>query len=697
MTLKRAPPVQHPATVLTGGLDQISPALQLPPGFCIDALNFECPTTNGYSRIKGYERVDGQPAPSNAVYALIQFNIFARVPVMGQVVTGSISTATGTVAYVGVNYAIVTKLSVAQFATGDTVTIAGPLTIGTIINQTVAGSSLLNATYKAAAADILRADIQPVGGGAGAGSVLGCFAFNDIYFAFRANTAQTAVNLWKTTATGWVQVFFPSDLSVDTTIGTGIGNAVPPVEGTVATGGTSGKTATVCRVVSEIGTWRTAATAATDAGRIIFTNLAGPANFTAGETITFTGGATAIARATNSTAMLPGGKFEFSKGNFAGSTATIRMYGSDGVNRPFEFDGTYMVFINIGVSPYLRAKHIAYHLNYLICSVNASLLYSEVGFPYRFTTGGEIATGDTITGLQELPGSQDGGSLAVMGPNGSQILYGRTVPFKLTPFNAGVGAVDYTLQNFVDLLLFNENGISILTTTQQYGNFLLSALTDQIYPFVTQEITKVSNSTLCRAKNQYRVFFSDGFGLYLTMSKGEPLGVMPVLFPDPVYCTYENKLSNRSEIILFGSSSGYLFQMEKGTSFDGKNIDAFIKLNWNNNGSPRIEKTFQHATIEIRSPTYAQIGFSYELGYGTPELMPSITTMFTADLQTPAFWDSFFWDSFSWDGKSLLPSELDMNGTAENVSVTLASSSNIIDQYTINSVIFSLINRRAKR
>lgn len=697
MTLRRAPSVVHPATVLKGGLDQISPALQLPPSYCTDALNFECATTNGYARIKGYERVDGRPSPSTAIYAVIQFTTFVNAPIVGQVLTGSPSTATGTVAYVGTNYAVVTKLSVAQFLTGDTVTRSGPVTIGVIVNQTVTVDALLTATFKGAAADILRADITPVGGAAGGGSVLGCFAYNDIYYAFRANAAQTAVNLWKSSAGGWVQVPFPSDVSIDTTIGTGIGGAIPPAEGAVATGGTSGKTATVRRVVLEIGAWRSVATAAADAGRIIFTDLAGPANFTSGETITFTGGATAIARTTNSTAMTIGGKFELSKGNFAGSAATIRMYGCDGVNRPFEFDGTYLVFINIGTTPFLRPKHIVYHLNYLVCSVSASLLYSEVGLPYRFTTGGEIPTGDMITGLQELPGSQDGGSLAVMGPNSTQILYGRSVPFKLTPFNSGSGSVEYTLQNFSDMLLFNENGISILTTTQQYGNFLLSALTDNIIPFVNQEITKTSNSTLCRAKNQYRVFFSDGFGLYLTMSKGEPLGVMPVLFPDPVYCAFESRLSDRSEIILFGSTSGYLFQMEKGTSFDGKNIDAFIKLGWNNNGSPRVEKTYQHATIEIRSPTYAQIGFNYELGYGTPELTPSITTLFSADLQTPAFWDSFFWDSFYWDGKALLPSELDMDGTAENVSVTLASSSNIIDLYTINSVIFSLINRRAKR
>lgn len=50
---------------MRGGLDQETPAVALPPGRVIAAVNHEsCPS--GYRRIDGYERFDGRPAPSAA-------------------------------------------------------------------------------------------------------------------------------------------------------------------------------------------------------------------------------------------------------------------------------------------------------------------------------------------------------------------------------------------------------------------------------------------------------------------------------------------------------------------------------------------------------------------------------------------------------------------------------------------------------
>jgi hypothetical protein len=40
----------------------------LPPGIARRAANFECSITGGYTRIEGYERFDGRPSPSAAVY-----------------------------------------------------------------------------------------------------------------------------------------------------------------------------------------------------------------------------------------------------------------------------------------------------------------------------------------------------------------------------------------------------------------------------------------------------------------------------------------------------------------------------------------------------------------------------------------------------------------------------------------------------
>lgn len=51
--------------LLQGGLDLETPALTVQPGRMLACKNFEVNTLGGYTRIEGYERFDGQPAPSD--------------------------------------------------------------------------------------------------------------------------------------------------------------------------------------------------------------------------------------------------------------------------------------------------------------------------------------------------------------------------------------------------------------------------------------------------------------------------------------------------------------------------------------------------------------------------------------------------------------------------------------------------------
>ena len=58
------PRVRTDTFILRGGLDQITPRLQLKPGVAIEAENFECAPDGGYTRIAGYERFAGGLTPS---------------------------------------------------------------------------------------------------------------------------------------------------------------------------------------------------------------------------------------------------------------------------------------------------------------------------------------------------------------------------------------------------------------------------------------------------------------------------------------------------------------------------------------------------------------------------------------------------------------------------------------------------------
>lgn len=95
-----------------GGLDLTTPTLRLQPGALRDVLNFEVAQFGGYTRVAGYERIDGQPSPSAATWVMIQFGPaefdsdfdsdfdhgnFLHLPSVGQVVNQMDTGASGTV------------------------------------------------------------------------------------------------------------------------------------------------------------------------------------------------------------------------------------------------------------------------------------------------------------------------------------------------------------------------------------------------------------------------------------------------------------------------------------------------------------------------------------------------------------------------------------------------------------------------
>ena len=679
-------PVRYRAFTLQGGYDLSTPSLTLKPGAFRTGQNFTISSTGGYSRIGGYERYDGQAKPSNAEYVAVQVVSFTNIPSVGQTLTQATSGATGYIILVGANFLVLTKVT-GTFDETHAVAV-GATPIGTATTLTVVPSVLENAQYLNLAADVYRADILIVpGSGAVLGVVGAVFSSVDNLYAFRANVGGTAVDMYKSSGSGWVQVTFYNEVLFTA------GSVITPADGAVLTQG--GVTATVRRVVTRSGAWT-----GTAAGAFVITNPVG-GNFAAGAA-TLTGGATATLSGIQTAITLAvGGKFEFAAGNFSGQLGTLRIYGCDGVNRAFEFDGTTLVPITTGASPD-APKHIAVHKNFLFLSIQSSIFYSGVGTPFRWLPvdgGGEIATGDTVSNLVVLPGNQTTATLAVVGRGSTSMLYGTSAAtWNFVTFSNGVGGLDYTAQNMAETYVFDDRGIVSLQTTLNFGNFASASLTQNIKAFIEDKRTKIAYSTVLREKNQYRVFFNDGYGLYLTVVNGKYLGAAPVFFENPVYCAWEGELTTGAEASYFGAATGgYVYQLDVGSSFDGEPIEAFFTLAYDFANSPRINKQWRHASIEMQGDFYAAISFGYNLGYNSTEVDQPGVVSYASSFQAAPAWDVFTWDAFIWDGVTLSPTEVDVVGTAENIQATISSTTDYIYPFTVNSVIYHYTPRRGLR
>ncbi len=699
-------PPRIDAIVLKGGLDQITPSLSLGNGYARQSINFECAVTGGYTRIAGYERFDGQPSPTDsAATVLLQVitirNIHPPFPytpplaVMGSHVICNLNNsivAEGTIVDVNLQNVTVSVLS-GEWVPASTMGVGndpGPYSnVGDIESVSSNITPEFYATCKAYLANTYRAVIAAP---PGLGPTRGVVEFNDVVYAFRNNVAGTATDIYKSTAAGWVQVPLFNTVSF-TAGGTGV-----PADGNTLTQG--GVTAVIKRVVLTSGTWA----GGTAAGQLIIAAPAGghfsAALATAGTvTVTLSGVETAQA-------LLPGGKFEFAEHNFYGQSATNRIYGCDGVNKAFEFDGTVLVPIATGATVD-TPTHLAIHKNYLFLAVGSSIMYSAPGLPYNYTAisgAAEIATGDTVTGIISMPGDANSTSLGVFNRSNTHVLYQRGLydgsfsNWFLISYNTGVGSLPFSTQNMAQTYAFDDRGANTIQTTLQYGNFDQSALTNQVLPFINERINLLTNSTLCRRKSQYRVFFSDGWALYITIANNKLLGCMPIYFPNPVFCTYEGKKNDGTDVMYFGSTNGMVYQMEKGTSFDGAEIDASFTLNISNAKSPRTLKRYRKAIFEISTygSSFALFDFSYILGYDSSEYnQPDFTSY--SQYVGQSRWDTFTWDTFFWDQNQTEAPECGLEGTAENIAVVVHSVSDTVPEFTINSILVLYSPRRIMR
>lgn len=647
---------------LFGGLDEMTPPLERAPGLVRKALNFEAEINGGYTTVEGYERTDGRPAPSAAAYTIVLATITGSAAV-GNTVTGLTSSATGVIIALPGGSFVMTKI-VGTFVTGESLQIAAVTVATSTSGHRKASTPLLNAQYLNLAADSYRTDI---GVPTGSGVILGGFYLNDINYCFRNNAGGTAAGMWKSSGSGWTAVALGRELSFTS------GGTYVIAEGNTITGETSAATAVLTRVVLETGSFA----AGTAAGRLIFASQTG--TFQA-ETIKVGVNLNVANIASDSTAitLLPSGRFKHVKENFGGNANTTRVYGCDGVNRGFEFDSSgVFVPISTGMTADTPVNVYA-HKKQLFFSFAGSVQHSGPGTPYIFSVilgAAELAMGDTVTGFDMQPGTSSGAALAIFTRNRLSILYGSSsADWQLVPYRDELGAWSNTIQNVGYTIFLDDRGITNIQTSQEYGNFVHNAITHKVLSLMAAYKPLTTASCICRDKSQYRLFFSNNRALYITLVGRKLVGIMPMRMPDVARCTWTAETNAGEEVMFIGSDDGYVYQMDKGTSFDGDAIEFYIDLPYNFFGSPRVDKSYHDVTVEAAGTGYSAFNLGYSLGYGSTDIPQPATQSAVTSFST-ATWDSFVWDAFQWDGRILSPTALNIDGMAENISLAIRGSS----------------------
>lgn len=394
-------------------------------------------------------------------------------------------------------------------------------------------------------------------------------------------------------------------------------------------------------------------------------------------------------------ALTAGGRYEFVIYNFGGATGTKKLYGCDGKNKAFQFDGTTYTAITTGMTTD-TPSHIAAHTNRLFLTFDSSVQFSPVGNPTGTWTpvlgAGEIAVGDTVTALVPVTGNSTNPALAIFTRGSTFVLYGNGT-WQLVPTAPDAGAAAWSAASMLSPIVLSERGVQTLATTQNYGDFLFSTMTRQIQPIIRSHLGTATASYVSKQRGQYRLFYADGTGLAITFAGPKSLGVMPVSYGRTVRCAWAGETLAGVERIFFGSDDGYIYEDAVGTSFDGAAIESWVRLSFNHFKSPRVRKTFRRAVFELAVELSAQISVSYELGYGTPDVSAGDVSLVGGG----GYWDQFTWDQFIWDAQSIADAQIPLEGTEKTLSLFFYSNRAQDRPHTLQGVVIYHTPRRQER
>jgi hypothetical protein len=669
-----------------GGYNTETPPLEMPPGHVTDPLNFEIDVDGGYRRIKGYERYDGKTSPSTATFSTLPATVSGSYSV-GDTITGVTSGATSIVIADNVNGFIVTKVSGTYTDTEDLQISAS--SVGTCTGAQYSGGAttpLLQATYLNLAADQYRADVAAV---PGSGSVLGVNIYNTVVYAFRNKSGDATAGLYKETTSGWSEIDLGDELEFDT-------GSTEIAVGDTVTGATSGASGVVTGIAARTGTWG----GNNVVGILTFASISsGP--FSSGENLQVSAATVAVSTAASAEITLnPNGRYQFINYNFYGSAGTFKMYGADGANYAFEFDGTTYIPIRTGMTVD-TPLFITAHKKHLFLSFGASLQHSSTGVPYGWsavTGAAELGLGDTVTGLYPQVGAADaGGVLLATSRNKTHTLYGNSIAdWNLVETEPEAGAIAYTLQKVGYTYMLDDRGVRQYGSTQSFGNFAQSTMSKLIQSHIAEKLTRVKDSMISKTTNQYRLFFNDSSALYMTVFNNKVIGFMPIQLSHVVECSISGETTTGAEGLFFGSDNGFVYQMEKGTSFDGDAIEYSLEFTPHHLKSPDIDKRFKKCALEVKGEAYLEFSFGYILDYRSDDREQPGATTVTKNLSSFT-WDEFTWDDFFWDSRSLEPEDLKLEGSGRNIALSITGTSEVTATFTLTGALIHFTLRKIKR
>lgn len=674
---------QDATIIFGGGLDLVTPALNVDPGRLLEVKNYECDLNGGYRVSAGFERFDGRDSPVDSDFFAIATGAFTGTFTLLETITGGTSGATGVLTTIGVEGLYLVSITgtfvASEVLTGGTSGATATSETTALANITVSANEELN-DVRFDKEIHFRDLIQVV---PGINAIRGVFRHEAVTLAVRDFDGSEA-RMYKATTAGWVQITTSHIIFFDSFV------SDFPLPGTTINDG-NGNDAVLHRVSFEI-------TAGTT-GFIVVTGFT--AGFNTNDLIRENAVTLAsVSEDAVAVTLKPGGKNEWLSHNFTAAFNFYRVYTTDGVNPTFEYDPVEDVISPIHSDQQNRDADIptfvAIFRNSLFIGFATGLMRnSEPGDPFLWDAAAgtlEIAVGAEITGFDATASSLVIGTRRL-----TKVLKGTTsADFILDTASARTGATAYTMQHIGTTYMVDDRGIIELSRVEAFGDFENATVSRTIQPLIKSFRKRLITSTVNLSNNIYKMFTDDGRGISLTFQEGNISGFAVYEFGVNINVMSNAEDEEGDERIFFGGDTGFVYEQDKGVSFDGEVKEAWLKTVFQFLESQTISKRFYRAFFDVEISGKAEVSIVAEYSNGSPNVQQTnVTTETLAGFNSA--WDIGNWDSALFDATIISDAYIDLTGTGDSISLILYSSSAKDDIFTIKDVVYHYKNRRHLR
>jgi hypothetical protein len=551
--------------------------------------------------------------------------------------------------------------------------------------------------------EALRAMISEV---PGSGPVRGVVAYRGTLYAFRDSEDGGSGKMYRASDAGWTEETFGHILTYNA-------GTVEFTEGAILTGGTSGALGLIVRHVQQGGDFG----APNDAnGYLVLVDITG--TFASAETITDS---------------QTGGHYEFAIHNFYGAAKHPRLYFASGAGTAFEYDddgwlapiqsGTTVGSLDSVVYVYHRGSDyiltrdgssittrgefdipnfIGHYKNHLFLGYSVgSVIFSGIGEPLDFRAlvgAGELSFGSTVTGFLSSANT----AFVIFGSERIEYVTGTSADdFSMVPITDDAGAVSYTAQMAGDQPVYlDDGGVRSLATTAAFGDWTLGTLTRLIEPlFEVKRLAGVSPVASMRVKGKdlYRLFFDDNSVVSVYLGRKDPES-MPMLWPIQVSCAHAGELEEAEhERCWVGADDGFVYELDKGSSFDGDEMQFYIRLPWNATGSSAQHKRVHRMRFETDAPEAMSLGALFHVDYGMPGNVGTTRENIAIAAGSASFIPAEDYDSIDWSVATQAVFDAEINAIGANVAATLVGEHTTEDSHVLSSATLFYTPRGLKK